>query len=60
MVLHRTPKKHAMPFSFEDKRHEDGEHLDHEILSEYLEGYKSQPRTFKENLTLPQFIQLKE
>ena len=51
-----------MPFSFkeENKRHGDGGHLDHEILSKYLAEYKSQPRAFKENLTLPQFIQLKE
>ena len=27
-VLHRAPKKHAMPFPFEDKRHEDGGNLD--------------------------------
>ena len=61
LVLHRAPKKHTMPFPFEeeDKRHGDGGHLDHEILSEYLAEYKSQPRAFKENLTLPQFIQLK-
>ena len=34
-VLHRAPKKHTMPFHFEeeDKRHGDGGHLDHEILS---------------------------
>ena len=30
------------------------------ILSEYLAEYKSQSRAFKVNLTLPQFIQLKE
>ena len=40
-----------MPFPFEeeDKRHEDGGHLYHEILSEYLVEYKSQTRDFKEN-----------
>ena len=59
-IFHRAPKKHTLAFYFEDKRHRDGEHLDHEILSEYLAEYKSQPRAFKENLTLPQFIQLKE
>ena len=52
LVFHRDPNKHAMPFPFEEKRHEDGEHLYHEILSEYLAEYKSQPRAFKENLTL--------
>ena len=60
LVLNRAPKKHDMPFYFEYKRHEDGGNLDHDILSEYLAKYKSQPRAFKENLTLPQFIQLKE
>ena len=62
LVLHRAPKKNCMPLPFEreEKRHGDGGHLDHEILSEYLAKYKSQPRAFKENLTLPQFIQLKE
>ena len=58
--LYRAPKKHTMAFYFEDKRNRDGEHLYHEILSEYLAEYKSRPRAFKENLTLPQFIQLKE
>ena len=55
LVLHRDPKKNAIPFPFEeeDKRHGDGGHLDHGILSEYLAEYKSQPRAFKENLTLP-------
>ena len=54
-VLHRAPKKHAMPFPFEgeDKRHGDGGNLDHEILSDCLVEYKSQSRAFKENLTLP-------
>ena len=62
MVLQRAPKKHARPFPFEeeDKRHGDGGHLDHDILSEYLGEYKCQPRAFKENLNFPQFIQLKE
>ena len=60
LVLHRAPKKHAIPFYFEDKRYEYGGNLDHDILSEYLVEYKSQSRVFKENLTLPQFIQLKE
>ena len=60
--MHRAPKKHVMPFHFEgeEKRHGDGGRLDHEILSEYLAEYKSQPRAFKENLTLPRFIQLKK
>ena len=34
--------------------------MDHQILSEYLFEYKSQPRAFKETLAFPQFIQLKE
>ena len=61
-VLHRAPKQYTMPFSFEEegKRHGDGGHLDHEILSEYLAEYKSQTNAFKENLTLPQFIHIKE
>ena len=43
--------KHTMPFSFEEeeKRHGDVGHLDHEILSEYLVEYKSQPRAFKDS-----------
>ena len=51
-----------MPFPFEeeDKRHGYEGILDHEILSEYLAEYKSQLRAFKENLSIPQFIQLKE
>ena len=51
-----------MPFPFgeEDKKHGEGGHLEHEILSRYLAEYKSQPRAFKETLTLPQFIQLGE
>ena len=49
-----------MPLFFEDKRHRDGGNLDHEILSEYLAEYKSQPRAIKKNLTLPEFIELKE
>ena len=55
LVLHRAPKQYTMPFYFEeeDKRHGDGGHLGHEILSEYLAKYKSQPIAFKENLTLP-------
>ena len=56
LVFHRAPKKPYIPFYFEDKRHEDGGNLDHEILSEYLAEYKSQLRSFKENLTLPKFI----
>ena len=48
------------PFEEEDKRHGDGGHLEHEILSGYLAEYKSQHRAFKETLTLPQFIQLEE
>ena len=34
--------------------------MDHQILSDYLVEYKSQPRAFKETLAFPQFIQLKE
>ena len=60
LVLHRAPKKHAIPFSFQENGHEYGGNIDHEIRSEYLAEYKSQPRAFKENLTLPEFIQLKE
>ena len=58
-VLNRAPKKYTMPFYFEeeeDKRHGDGGNLGHDILSECLAEYKSQSRSFKENLTLPQFI----
>ena len=47
-------------FEEEGERHGYGGNLYHEILSEYLAEYKSQPRSFKENLSLPQFIQLKE
>ena len=36
------------------------EGLGHETLSEYLSEYKSQPRALKENLSLQQFLQLKE
>ena len=39
---------------------EKGDHLEHEILSGYLAGYKCQPRSFKETLYFPQFIQLIE
>ena len=39
---------------------EQGDHLEHEILSGYLEKYKCQPRAFKETLDFPQFIQLRE
>ena len=42
----------------EDKKH--GRHLDHQILSEYLVEYKSQPRALKETLAFPQFIHLEE
>ena len=34
--------------------------MDHNILSEYIVEYKSQPRAFKETLAFPQFIQLEE
>ena len=34
--------------------------MDHQILSNYLVEFKSQPRAFAETLALPQFIQLKE
>ena len=60
MVLHKAPKKHAMSFFFQDKRHRDEGNYDHEILSEYLVEYKSQPRSIKKNLTLLEFIELKE
>ena len=36
-----------------------GDHLEHEILSGYLAKYKCQPRAFKRTLDFPQFIQLK-
>ena len=36
------------------------EHLELEIVSEYLAEYQAKPRAFKETLALPQFIQLKE
>ena len=57
-VLQKDPKHYTLPFPFEeeDKRHGDGGHLEHEMLSEYLAEYKSQPIAFKETLTLPQFI----
>ena len=47
-----------MPFSFEgeEKKHGDRGNLDHEILSEYLVEYKSQPRAIKKKLTLIEFI----
>ena len=35
----------------EDKEH--GGHLDHQIISEYIVEYKSQPRAFKETLAFP-------
>ena len=38
----------------EERKHE--RYLDHLILIKYLVEYKSQPRAFKETLTLPQFI----
>ena len=54
-VLQRDPKNWTIPFPFEnkDKLQEDGGHLDHKILSEYLVEYKSQPRAFKETLAFP-------
>ena len=42
----------------EDQWH--GRHLEHQILSEYLVEYSTQPRAFKETLSFPQFIQLEE
>ena len=45
-------------YSQEGVKHEG--HLDHQILSDYLVEYKSQPRAFQETLAFPQFIQLKE
>lgn len=59
-VLQRNSNKYTMPFLSEEeyKKHGEGVHLEHEILSGYLAEYKSQRRAFKETLTLPQFIQL--
>ena len=42
----------------EGMKHE--EHLEFEILSEYLAKYKAKPRAFKKTVALPQFIQLEE
>ena len=39
---------------------EQGDHLEHEILSGYLAEYKCQPRAFKETIDFPQFIKLRE
>ena len=39
---------------------EHGRHLDHQIISDYLVEYRSQPRAFKETIYFPHFIQLKE
>ena len=47
-------------FEEEGERHGDGGNLDHDILSDYLAEYKSQSRDFKDNITLPHFIHLKE
>ena len=42
----------------EGQKHE--EHLEFEILSEYLAKYREKPRAFQETLALPQFIQHKD
>ena len=60
LVLHRAPKKYTMSTFLEEEGEIHGGNLDNEILSEYVAEYKSQSRAFKENLTLPQFIQIKE
>ena len=42
----------------EGMKHE--EHLEFEIISDYIVEYQAKPRAFKETLSLPQFIHQKE
>ena len=47
-------------YSHEEEEDKHEGHLDHQILSDYLVEFKSQPKAFKETLAFPPFIQLKE
>ena len=47
-------------YSHQEEDIEHGRYLDHQILSDYLVEYISQPRGFKETLHFPHFIQLRE
>ena len=54
---------HSTRSTFFDKREDWFEYegdLGRETLSKYLFGYKENPKALKENLTLQQFLQLKE
>ena len=54
-VLQRDPNNWTIPFPFENKEKmkKYGGHLDHNILSEYLVEYRSQPIAFKETISFP-------
>ena len=47
-------------YSHQGKDIEHGRYLDHQILSDYLVDYRSQPVSFRETLDFPHFILLKE
>ena len=47
-------------YSHQEEDIENGRYLDHQIPSDYLVEYRSQPRAFRETLDFPHFIQLKE